>query len=102
MANNDVISRMLAQKEITEGIELKANPHQLWKRIQALPSVTSKPTESATEVLNEIRNTILNRWHKNITPNRKDMDDYKNGKEDAYMECIEIIDKHLHTETKAK
>lgn len=93
MANNDVISRMLVQEEITKGIELKENPHQLWKRIQALPG------GSDTEVLNEIRNTILNRWHKNITPNRKDMDDYKNGKEDAYMECIEIIDKHLHNET---
>ena len=36
----DAISRMLAQEEITKSIELKENPHQLWERIQDLPSVT--------------------------------------------------------------
>ena len=38
--DDDAISRMLAQEEITKSIELKENPHQLWERIQALPSVT--------------------------------------------------------------
>ena len=36
----DAISRAIVQEEITKSIELKENPHQLWYRIQALPSVT--------------------------------------------------------------
>ena len=36
----DAISRVIVQEEITKSIELKENPHQLWYRIQALPSVT--------------------------------------------------------------
>ena len=36
------VSRVLVQEEIGKSIELKENPHQMWKRIQALPPVQPK------------------------------------------------------------
>jgi len=38
----DCISRLIVQEEITKSIALKENPHQMYKRIQAIPSATQK------------------------------------------------------------
>lgn len=42
MTIEDNISRLIVQEEISKSIALKENPHQMYKRIQALPSVTPK------------------------------------------------------------
>lgn len=35
----DIVDRTLVQEAITLSIELNENPHQLWRRIEAIPSV---------------------------------------------------------------
>ena len=40
---DDAVSRQAVQEANTISIELKENPHQMWQRIQNLPSVTPKP-----------------------------------------------------------
>lgn len=46
----DAVSRQAAQEAITMSIELKENPHQIWKRIQGLPSV--QPIRPCLYVIN--------------------------------------------------
>ena len=50
------------------------------------------------EKILKIKYQILHKWHENIVPKRKDMDDYHNGKEDAYMECIKLIEEYFPPE----
>lgn len=42
----NVISRLIVQEEISKSIALKENSHQMYKRIQAIPSVTPKFTDA--------------------------------------------------------
>ena len=66
----DCISRLIVQEEISKSIALKENSHQMYKRIQAIPSVTPQPfinkpcvsegvcREDKIQVLDEIRAEI--------------------------------------------
>lgn len=52
----DCISRLIVQEEITKSITLKENPHQMYKRIQAIPSVTpQQPCEEENPNCTECR-----------------------------------------------
>ena len=102
-SDEDCISRALAQEEITKSIELKENPHQLWKRIQGLPSVINRKQEEINQDLwaeNEELQAEIEKYKKAIEDIKAEITDesrfcpYTEGLEKA----LEIIDKHLEKE----
>lgn len=100
----DCISRLIVQEEISKSIALKENSHQMYKRIQAIPSVTPQPfinkpcvskgvcREDKIQVLDKIRAEI-----ENVIPKAK----FRTGKTsiDVQMmipqeKVLQIIDKY--------
>lgn len=104
----DCISRLIVQEEISKSIALKENSHQMYKRIQAIPSVTPQPfinkpcvskgvcREDKIQVLDKIRAEIMQLDY-DIESVDYDYNDMSQT-EEIYMICreevLQIIDKY--------
>ena len=79
----DLINRHLVQEAITKSIELKENPHQIFKRVQEIPSADRPTGEVLEDIKAELKRMADNEWNQQV------------GSSKGLEEAIEVAEKYM-------